>query len=238
MKVYRGLWHTVVGILSAVGALLALAVWSFPGTLGLFVGAFVLALAILATIGGASGPRVKSIQRLATHAAVLAVHTIGLVGLLAALGSATLGLLILVGGSSPFVVAHLIGRIRGRRGLADSRRHRASELPRPRAACSTSPKTRASPNGSKLSEPSTHELDDEQLCLAWRRSFLLLERATGKDRVRIVELRREYLDELESRHPANFRSWLASGARAASDPSRFLGSSTSQLFHTDGGPGW
>jgi hypothetical protein len=72
-------------------------------------------------------------------------------------------------------------------------------------------------------------LDDAALCLAWRRSFLMLEEArSGPDRVALVVQRQLYLDELQRRSPQGVAAWLASGARASSNPMPFLG---------DGGPG-
>ncbi|WP_344190974.1 hypothetical protein [Kribbella karoonensis] len=67
------------------------------------------------------------------------------------------------------------------------------------------------------------ELTDEELCLAWRRSFTQLERAIRPDhRQAMVDVRRAYLDELERRHPESFASWLASNPRAAGNPARFF----------------
>ncbi|HZX03986.1 hypothetical protein [Kribbella sp.] len=67
------------------------------------------------------------------------------------------------------------------------------------------------------------ELTDEELCLAWRRSFTQLERAVRVDhRQAMVDVRRAYLDELERRHPESFASWLASNPRAAGNPARFF----------------
>lgn len=66
-------------------------------------------------------------------------------------------------------------------------------------------------------------LDDDQLCLAWRSSFVHLQAArSAGEFVRLVERRRELLDELSRRHHAGVSRWLASGARAASNPRRFL----------------
>jgi hypothetical protein len=66
-------------------------------------------------------------------------------------------------------------------------------------------------------------LTDEELCLAWRRSFLGLERARTTMAVQdIVRLRQVYLDELARRHPSGIRAWLSSGARAAGGPDRYL----------------
>jgi hypothetical protein len=67
-------------------------------------------------------------------------------------------------------------------------------------------------------------LDDAALCLAWRRSFLMLEGArNGQDRMALVEQRQRYLDELQRRWPSGVAAWLASGARASSNPMPFLG---------------
>lgn len=75
-----------------------------------------------------------------------------------------------------------------------------------------------------IDEMSTHEL-----CLAWRRSYVVLMTCAGTsaDRTPVVELRRCYLDELERRDPSGFARWVTT-ARAASDPGRFIGSQQQQ----------
>jgi hypothetical protein len=66
-------------------------------------------------------------------------------------------------------------------------------------------------------------LTDEELCLAWRRSFLGLERAHTTVALQdVVRLRQAYLDELTRRHPSGVRAWFDSGARAAGGPDRYL----------------
>jgi hypothetical protein len=66
-------------------------------------------------------------------------------------------------------------------------------------------------------------LSDDELCLAWRRSFLALQRARTNAALHdIVRLRQAYLDELARRHPTQLQAWLESGARAASGPDRYL----------------
>lgn len=66
-------------------------------------------------------------------------------------------------------------------------------------------------------------MTDEDLCSAWRSSFVALQRATSvESRLRVVTVRALYLDELERRAGRAVQAWLESGARAASDPSRFL----------------
>lgn len=68
---------------------------------------------------------------------------------------------------------------------------------------------------------------DHELALAWRSSFLRLQRLQETHQsVGVNAVARErgrYLDELERRHPTGFSAWIASGARAPSDPSRFMG---------------
>jgi hypothetical protein len=66
-------------------------------------------------------------------------------------------------------------------------------------------------------------LSDPDLCHAWRASFSALESAsTSSQRARVAQARQRYLDELERRNPDGLMAWLASGARAAADPSRYL----------------
>jgi hypothetical protein len=66
-------------------------------------------------------------------------------------------------------------------------------------------------------------LSDEELCLAWRRSFLGLERARTTVALQdVVRLRQAYLDELARRYPAGVQAWFDSGARAAGGPDRYL----------------
>jgi hypothetical protein len=71
--------------------------------------------------------------------------------------------------------------------------------------------------------PPMPALPTPALCWEWRRSYLAVTRASKPDELtRIVALRAAYLDELERRDPTGFRRWLDSGARAASDPGRYL----------------
>jgi hypothetical protein len=66
-------------------------------------------------------------------------------------------------------------------------------------------------------------LNNHDLCHAWRCSFVALEDAASPvERIRVVLLRQRYLDEMDRRDPDAFGAWLASGARAAGGPDRFL----------------
>lgn len=66
-------------------------------------------------------------------------------------------------------------------------------------------------------------MSDPELCRAWRRSFVDLQRAGfPREKARIVHVRQHYLDELERRDAAALQAWLKAGARAAGGPERFL----------------
>ena len=63
----------------------------------------------------------------------------------------------------------------------------------------------------------------DELCLAWRRSYLQLQRAADEPtRQRLIHARQVYLDELERRDRPGFTRWLDSGARPGGDPGRYL----------------
>ena len=70
---------------------------------------------------------------------------------------------------------------------------------------------------------SVRGLADDQLCLAWRRSYVTLQNAVSVvDKIVVVQLRQRCLDELLARNGPAVEAWLASGARAASGPDRYL----------------
>jgi hypothetical protein len=66
-------------------------------------------------------------------------------------------------------------------------------------------------------------LTTAELCRQWQDSYEALRDATtAAARLRIVETRQLYLDELERRDPVGLEAWLGGNASAAGDPSRFL----------------
>jgi hypothetical protein len=66
-------------------------------------------------------------------------------------------------------------------------------------------------------------LSTPALCLAWRSSYLaLLDAPPGPAHDELVRVRGCLLDELERRDRAGFARWLEAGARAGSDPTRYL----------------
>lgn len=62
-----------------------------------------------------------------------------------------------------------------------------------------------------------------ELSRMWRVSYLTLAGDRDPGVVDHVTLaRRRYLDELERRDPTGFQRWITAGARAASDPARYI----------------
>ncbi len=75
-----------------------------------------------------------------------------------------------------------------------------------------------------LTHDTVRAMTDAELCLAWRRSFAVLQQVQGTQlRALVVETRQLLLDEVEARHPEGLQAWLGSGARAAGGPDRFIG---------------
>lgn len=73
-------------------------------------------------------------------------------------------------------------------------------------------------------EPVPVNLSTHQLCLAWQRTyFALVDLPVGPGRNEVAALRGRLLDEMERRDPQGFTRWLDTGARASSDPGRYLG---------------
>lgn len=75
---------------------------------------------------------------------------------------------------------------------------------------------------------------DGHLCWAWRVSYGQLAHAHGHHLEQLALQRRHYLDELERRHPTGFAAWISHGARAPSNPARYLASPTHPGPHVPG----
>ncbi len=77
--------------------------------------------------------------------------------------------------------------------------------------------------------PDARVFSDAELCWQWRTTFAVLQRTlTPAERLHIVQTRAALLEKLARRDPAWCTRWLGSGARAASDPTRFLTSTHTQ----------
>ena len=227
-RVYRVVWLLLCGLLGAVGALAAFT---------LSLGAVIAALVMAAGVGGfltwlvltpeGDNPRLPRGQRRAVAAstALSGGGCVVSIGLGTLLGAPTAVVLVIFAvGGSPRVIRFCVRWLRQhdylqmshRQGIAADRTGTLSEpVLEPGADA-----------GSESSAPvrtDASELSDQDLCLAWRASFSALKRSSSPGRrVRIVAERQAYLDELERRSRRGIAVWLASGARAAGDPSPFV----------------
>lgn len=128
------------------------------------------------------------------------------VGLIAAMDAGGAALVALVAAVSPPAVRWYRSRL-SRRAGAGSAGLKAAET------------TPAAPRNF----PAPGTLTTDQLCLAWRTSFTALQKTRDvAEQARLAQCRRDLLDELECRDPAGFARWFADGARAASNPGRYV----------------
>jgi len=223
MVIYRILWSTVVCVLAVAAVPIAFSYLPWGALLALAVGAVIVGPLVDAGIRarGGHGPRFASSVRAAAITVVGVLAVSGLLALLNTVGLFAVGLLgvgLLAVSALP-VLRHLLAR--AHRGTRPG-----PQLPVAPAATSTAPgpvPASAPTPAPTPPPPSCHALTDAELCWRWRTSFIVLQRSVSPgERLRLVQTRAALLDELARRHPAGFRCWLDSGARAASDPTRFI----------------
>lgn len=210
---YERLWSATAGATVGLGCVCGLLAWGTWLWVYAVLAGVTLAL-LLAPHGDAPGLRRPTRAAIRVVAVVVAAS-----GLISALGWTGLGWVLLVVVTHPAVGGRLA------RGL---------ETEPPGVTTGRAPTTLvdagrvvdSSAEGRLAQLPEADvvgKLDDEALCQAWRRSFVHLAACRlPSRRLEVVSLRQVYLDELGRRHPAAVESWLASGARAASNPMPFL----------------
>jgi hypothetical protein len=219
---YRDGWMLVTSVTATVGVWAALQTWPLVGVLGAFVCvAFVGGSLAEATRPERRRMRVGLVGAVAGLSGVTAVAAAGLMAV-----SGLLGLLVVAGlaVASPRVWSAL-RRWRRPKAPGPSDAPRSPEqLPDTGTGTATIAAARVEdpePAPDMPAEPWL--LDDYALCCAWRKSYVVLERPhSPATRLLVVQLRQLYLDELERRNPSGLAEWLASGARAAGDPTRFI----------------
>jgi len=236
MGIYRILWRIVVGVLTVGGASLAFLYVPWGFVISISVCALILGPLIGAGIRshtrGSAGPTLRSSIITAALAVVGVLAVSGLIALFDAAALLVVGLLAV---SSPPVLRRILPR--------------SPQLPRPgqqpnpprvappsrlSSQAPASPEPAPIPPPARPRSPSCHSLSDAELCWRWRTSFTALRRTVSPgERLRLITTRSELLDELARRDRAGFQRWLDSGARAASDPARFL----THLHHTPHVPG-
>jgi hypothetical protein len=221
---YVRIWRAAVGLLATIGVLASLVFVSPATNLAAFlVAAFTIAAICLSVGLGRDLPNADLLRMVPRGGVIGGLCVLSVCGYAAAIGARTVTLLLLIVGVSPRVLGWL------RSGPAERPAPQRRRLPLrlPKASKHVVPKHRDEewplPKYLPAVIRSVGELTDEELCLAWRRSFTQLQRTTSADRRQaMADVRRAYLDELERRHPESFATWLASNPRAAGNPARFF----------------
>jgi len=206
----HAVWWCFAWVATAAGLLCAHSEygWALPVTLGSSLAILAAACATALWIEDGVGA-VSRIVRLAVEAGVAAPAA---VGLLAVFGLAGLVGIVLVAATWP-----------GLAPLVRARWPRALPAAEPWPSLASPGKAPGDECVESVRRPDVPEeltaLDDDELCLAWRRSFVMLNAAGSPgERLLLVEQRQRYLDELERRSPVGLASWLTSGARAPGNP--------------------
>jgi hypothetical protein len=217
MNTYSVAWLFVCGGLALAGTTAAFAI-AIPAMIALFMGAAMLTgvAELNVVVGrGEAQVRLRNILRPVVSGCFLGGATcVTLVGLTAWFGAWVILVVALAAGGSPYAL-RLYGRWLRRRCATTSPTQRHGPISRTSPTLETSPAAR---HPAKL-----RSMSDTDLCHAWRASFTALQEASSpSQRIRIVEARQEYLDEFERRNPEGLLAWLASGARAAANPTRYV----------------
>lgn len=214
MTAYRALWWVCSAALVLIGA---------GAALTLAPAAFVFLFLAFATVGGVvrlcliPDPDARSLReqaRLIGSGALIAGATAcAFVGYAALLGTGVFLLALPVLGTSPYVVA-ICGR------------WLRAWPPPPSAPMGPVMRSLAYASPEYLGPTPLREFGDltvEELCHAWRTSYIELQRQTRPARVlALVMQRQRYLDELEQRNARGFTQWLASGARPPGNPLPYI----------------
>jgi hypothetical protein len=205
----RTIWRFVASVVTTVGLLAATTMWGWGTCLAVILSAGLCA-GCLATVTGPARP--GRLLRISAVAGSLVAGTAGLVQLT---GPASLLVVLPIAVTAP----GLWSRIRVWRILAAG--------PEPEATLSPAAEVPTGALDLERRVPALvailGALDDAELCLAWRRSFVLLnEAASPREKMVVVSLRQRYLDELQRRSPSGVSRWLESGARASGNPLPFL----------------
>ena len=209
MRAYRALWLSLVAPLGALAVICAAAAASMFTLVVVFVLATLCLVGVSANLQAIeTGERPVSLSKALVHGVAgggIAVCLFGFGHVAGVSGIALTGLMV---ASSPTAVRLLLGLVVRQTDAEQEHSQSAPDWPA------------TSPGGlQRLFD----DMTNAELCLAWRRSFVdLLDASTPDSAASVAAYRQLLLDELELRSPGGFAEWLASGARAASDPARYL----------------
>jgi hypothetical protein len=210
-RVYRSVWTASAATVVALGLVASVSAWGAMPALATFLSAATLGGICHLCVTSLTLPDTVAWRRISVGALVVGALTLALAGLMAMFGAAAMWVVVLLGltwSGWPALVRRL------RPSHAHSRHSR-----RPVAQTDEPPPAEpvAEPGHASFEIPDG--IEDADLCLAWRSSFVALQRATTlESRLRVVLVRALYLDEMERSNPAAFVDWLSTSPRAATSP--------------------
>ncbi len=219
MSAYDRTWTTLAAVVSAAGLFAAFRGYEVTVLLGMFLTASVLVVMwVLPFV--ADKPLVRPLTVTGVVAGLVMWVAMGagrVAGLLGVLAVVVLAML------SPWALrayGRILGRPRRRAGTPPGEPTEPSEPSEPAAAAVAPPAVALPEEGHQLA---ADLMSDDELCRAWRRSCVELQRSLSPQaRLDVVAVRARLLEELELRAGPRFSEWLAAGSRAAGDPSSFL----------------
>jgi hypothetical protein len=225
LRLYRDVWITAAAVAMTVGMWAAFAVGTVPGVLGLFFSLAVLG--VLIALLQQHDDKAPQHGRAVLCGAVGSAALVSTGGLVAAFGPEAFWLTVAGAASCPWLLRRVMRLVRRSTSAPPpAHGHRLREPfapPEPPGQPELPPEPPVTTVEVTAPAVGADCLDDLALCLEWRRSFIALQRSsTLVTRMRVVQQRQLYLDELERRNADGLSAWLESGARAAGDPSRYI----------------
>jgi hypothetical protein len=212
---WRRTWFAWCLVLAAVGLACAFRHWDPSILIPLMLTVAVCATAVAFVVGQDEG--LPGVIRLVRTAFVADMAVTAAAGLGAVLGALGIMLVLAAVGTAPLLTSWVCRRWRLSWSLPEGDQHDSwgGHLREPDLDDEEAEQIRA--------PQELRHLDDASLCLAWRRSFVLLHQRTSViKQMSLVQQRQEYLDELERRSPYGLAAWLDSGARASGNPLPYL----------------
>ena len=224
MHLYKGQWLIVVVSSAAVGVITALLILPAAEVVTVALASILLHSATRKVRRCPVTPGAHTKRTRFSGTAGAASAGVGAIGLLAVAPVSTLLLILLLAACSPQALTWLGASSTPPPPLGPPSEEQllVPEEPHPPP---TKPLAQPDPGLQREASDAIDPVDmsDQQLCLAWRASYIALRHTSClADQLALSTLRATYLVELELRDPGGFAAWIASGARAASDPARFV----------------
>jgi hypothetical protein len=216
VRLYRDVWLTVTAALLVCGVWVAVVELSVATVSSLLLFTWAVGGCAVALVHYDDTPRC-SWGRFLAETVLIGLGFLAFCGVLVLLGPAALLPIALIVAGSPFALRTAARVFRRWHGVAGPQGAADESPPAAVLAAITEPSPVVFPPLSATA------MDLEELCWAWRRSFVRLQCCrTVAETSRVVAERQLCMDELERRNPVGLSAWLEAGARAASDPSRFV----------------